>query len=512
MSQFRGSLHKRSLEYKNEENFKDIEQNQLNKIIKFESISAKRDVANVDEDSALSKLSYKFFKSTKSSKETDITDLQRKLIKTDSDLNKTYETIFKDIIDNVKKFSYSEKESQLSVLSKLEELNVLKENTSVVYEQEGHFLPEELNGLGYMNLFAMIFNIHIIMDLFKTKNLESKRPADINLLFIEEPEAHTHPQMQYVFIKNIKNLLQEEGKDLNNLQTIISTHSAHITSQCDFNDIKYFLRENSNIIVKNISELQKKYEDRDSDKSIFQFLKQYLTLNRAELFFSEKLILIEGDTERILIPAMMKKIDLENKDVKEYTPLLSQNISVTEVGAYSHIFDQFIDFLQIKTMIITDIDSVEPAVNGKACPVSKGTHTSNASIRYFTNDKSLNELIKLDFKDKIFLLKDNKWESHKDGNLCITYQTEENEYHARSFEDAFISLNLEYIKSNKDSFKSLKNREVLEATSPDYYEIAKNCIGKKSIFATDILYYSNSEFSDWDIPKYIKDSLLWLAE
>jgi predicted ATP-dependent endonuclease of OLD family len=49
-------------------------------------------------------------------------------------------------------------------------------------------------------------------DLFKElKNLyESlervllENQADINLLFIEEPEAHTHPQMQYVFIKNIK--------------------------------------------------------------------------------------------------------------------------------------------------------------------------------------------------------------------------------------------------------------------------------------------------------------------
>ena len=38
------------------------------------------------------------------------------------------------------------------------------------------------------------------------------KPADINILFIEEPEA-THPQMQYVFVKNIKNLLREGKKD-----------------------------------------------------------------------------------------------------------------------------------------------------------------------------------------------------------------------------------------------------------------------------------------------------------
>jgi hypothetical protein len=45
-----------------------------------------------------------------------------------------------------------------------------------------------------------------------------------------------------------------------------------------------------------------------------------------------------GDTERILLPAMMKKIDDENKNDKSYLPLLSQNISIVEVGDYSHIF------------------------------------------------------------------------------------------------------------------------------------------------------------------------------
>lgn len=58
-----------------------------------------------------------------------------------------------------------------------------------------------------MNLISMIFEIQILIQEFKkTKN---ERPSDINLLFIEEPEAHTHPQMQYVFIKNIKSLLNE---------------------------------------------------------------------------------------------------------------------------------------------------------------------------------------------------------------------------------------------------------------------------------------------------------------
>ena len=150
------------------------------------------------------------------------------------------------------------------------------------------------------------------------------------MFFIEEPEAHTHPQMQYVFIKNIKSLLLDESQGKADgvkirLQTIISTHSSHITAESDFDDVKYFYRKNENeVIAKNLSALKFEYE---KDSKQFQFLQQYLTLNRAELFFADKAILVEGDTERILLPAMMKKLDYEHKVAGEIE-LLSQNISI----------------------------------------------------------------------------------------------------------------------------------------------------------------------------------------
>jgi putative SOS response-associated peptidase YedK len=69
----------------------------------------------------------------------------------------------------------------------------------------------------------MIFELHIIFDEFKKTHSESNQSV-VNLLFIEEPEAHTHPQMQYVFIKNIKNFLSKKKSDLN-LQTVITTEA-----------------------------------------------------------------------------------------------------------------------------------------------------------------------------------------------------------------------------------------------------------------------------------------------
>ena len=510
-------ISKNVVEYNNEENSTQINDEQILKIITLKTISAKRDVANEEGESGssnktLSKLSYKFFNSLDKTDSANITELQKNLIETDDKLNSTYEKTFKKVIEDIRSFSYNKNESQIAIKSNLEEVNILKDNTSVVYQQSDKELPEGYNGLGYMNLFAMIFNLHIIFDSFKKENNPTENPSDINLLFIEEPEAHTHPQMQYVFINNIKALLVEGKKGLKNLQTIISTHSSHITSQSTFDDVKYFYKESANnVISKNLSELENQYGTEDDEKRKFQFLKQYLTLSKSELFFSDKAIFIEGDTERILLPAMMKKIDNENNKTKNYTPLLSQKISIVEVGAYSHIFDKFLIFLGIKTLIITDIDSVKPDANGGKCKVSEGTHTSNASIKHFLKDVDFNALKNLLPASKILSKNNNSWEKNKDGLICIELQTEQNNYYARSFEDAFISENLDFVKSNKENFKSLKNKDKLDEKIPDYYDIADACIDKKTLFATEILYYSSGNYTEWEVPEYIKEGLLWLS-
>ncbi|CAB5496207.1 ATP-dependent nuclease [Bathymodiolus thermophilus thioautotrophic gill symbiont] len=506
------SIKKTVVEHNKEENEKEIKDEQLSKIISLETINAKRDVSNGERggftsNKTLSRLSYQFYSHSNKSNPTTVSDLQSELIRTDGKLNKTYKAIFEKVVGDIRKFSVND--SEVLIKSNLEEMNILKDNTSVVYKQGDMELPEDYNGLGYMNLFAMVFKLHLIFDSFKKNNVNQGEQTDINLLFIEEPEAHTHPQMQYVFIKNIKNLLDKGKEELNNLQTIISTHSSHIASQSTFNDIKYFKKMDNQVTCKNLSNLENEGNSEVHKRKNFNFLKQYLTLYRAELFFAEKIIFIEGDTERILLPAMMKKIDDEKKD-KGYIPLLSQNISVVEVGAYSHIFDKFLNFLGIKTLIITDIDSVDS--NKKKCVVNDGKNTSNASIKHFLHDKDWDALRKLEHTSKILSKTGPLWKEDKGGLLCIAYQIEQSSYHARSFEDSFISINLNFIESNKDDFKGLKKRSKITSTSSNFYEIADNCIDKKTLFAMDILYYSSESYEEWEVPDYIKEGLVWLAK
>lgn len=506
----------------NENNYIDLDKELISTkdIINFKYISARRDVANKDIDKTLSTQTSKIYEKTETKQRQNeaVEVFKDKLSETDDQLSRIYVDLFHDIIAKVGDFGgIKPNESEIEIISNLQHRELLKGNTTVVYKHDDHNkLPEHYNGLGYMNLIYMIFEIEILIQEFKRE--KERKPADINLLFIEEPEAHTHPQMQYVFIKNIKKLLREgikrEDGECRKLQYIITTHSSHIVADSDFDDVKYLKKNGCNSVdAKNLKDLKKDYDERSKE---YHFLTQYLTISRAEIFFAEKVVLIEGDTERILIPTMMKKIDIEEaekyKHIGEkdpYLPLLSQNISIIEVGAYSHIFDKFIDFLGIKSLIITDLDAIN--ADGEKCRVSDGISYSNSAISHYFGGKTINELKNCILTDKIFSKVDNTWTAQENGKLCITYQTTESGYNARSFEDAFIHINREFVNSNKDKFKGLKNKELFE-TDNDAYDLAAKCIKKKTYFAMDIIFHTNETFNNWEIPSYIKEGLLWLKK
>ena len=193
----------------------DIRGKILDNIILFQSIGARRDVDNRDVDKTLSSKTSDLYKAIEETAEQ--IEAKEKFLdqlrETDVQLTDIYTDIFSDIVNKIKKFGgVTPNDTIIKVISSLQHRELLKGNTTVKYEHDNKDLPENFNGLGYMNLISIIFDIDLILKRF-AKVKEGGGLADINLLFIEEPEAHTHPQMQYVFIKNIKELLAEGVKD-----------------------------------------------------------------------------------------------------------------------------------------------------------------------------------------------------------------------------------------------------------------------------------------------------------
>ena len=209
----------------------------------------------------------------------------------------------------------------------------------------------------------------------------------------------------------------------------------------------------------------------------------------------------------MLLPTMMRMIDNEHLVDDNYISLQSQNISVVEVGAYSQVFANLIQFLGIKTLIITDIDSVDN--DGKQCKVSDGLNSCNSSINFFLGTKALATL--KSSTSNILSFDSEKWIKDDNGYLNVTYQCDIEGYYPRTFEDAFFAQNKKFIIDNIDNFASLKNKSSIQENL-DPYDFSNENIIKKTTFALDILYYSTRELNNWTMPKYIKDGLEWISK
>lgn len=367
---------------------------------------------------------------------------------------------------------------------------LLVNNTKVRYAGEnGVSLPESYNGLGSRNL---IFILLQLFEFFKAYKAEKEMPG-VQIIFIEEPEAHLHPQMAEVFIRKLSEVAEVFARDYNNgvawpVQFVVSTHSSHLSNEARFETIRYFLatpeakgNHMRHTKIKDLREGMKTTPQIDRD-----FLHQYMTLTRCDLFFADKAILVEGCSERLLLPKMIEKIDAELTKGK----LSSQYTSIIEVcGAYAHKFFPLLQFLELRTLVITDIDSAEK-VDGKSkkCLVALGTHTTNACIKHWFADTGIapTALIAKTDPDKLKEV------------IRLAYQIPETSGGpcGRTFEDAFMLANLELFELHTKP--AAQQAEAADAISPKE---------NKAEFALLHAF----EKVDWKVPLYLAEGLKWLA-
>ncbi|MAK50723.1 ATP-dependent endonuclease [Marinobacter sp.] len=379
--------------------------------------------------------------------------------------------------------------SVLTTETSLDVHRLLTNHTKIRYEGDsGVLLPESYNGLGMRNL---IFILLQIVSFYREFRAQAHAPG-VHIVFIEEPEAHLHPQMQEVFIRQIGAIVEKLNKEHEKdpewpVQFLVSTHSSHIANEAHFESIRYFLpspaNDRSTIWNTKIKDLRRGMSStKPEDK---KFLHQYLTLTRCDLFFADKAILIEGTSERLMLPIMIKKRDKADTSGPK---LRSQYLTIMEVGgAYAHKFFDLLNFLELQTLIVTDLDPVTD-VGGKKCLVHEANATSNACINsWFGGGPNVpNDLLEKSDEEQIR------------GRIRIAYQCQEvnDGPCGRTFEDAFLLAN---------DAKFGVSGDTPEALAGD--ALAKAETFKKSAFA---LQYAIDD-TDWNIPKYINDGLAWLA-
>lgn len=413
--------------------------------------------------------------------------LQEAVLEIQQKIGGKFKTELRKLMPTLRTFGYPGLDaSELETETTLDVERLLSRHTKVRYAgHHGIHLPESYTGLGTRNL---IFILLQIVSFYRSFRAEEAAPG-VHLVFIEEPEAHLHPQMQEVFIRQVSKIAHQlsaqEGAALPwPVQFIVSTHSSHVANAAGFEAIRYFLPTTHGAVRQTkIKDLREGL--RATPLVDRRFLHQYLTLTRCDLFFADKAIFIEGTTERLLLPVIIKKVEEAEPEAPK---LSSQYMTILEVGgAYAHIFFHLLDFLELRTLIITDLDSVVRA-GGAACPVHEGTATSNACLKnwFADGDSSPKSLLAKDDEVKVKDLRRIAYQRPevKDGPC------------GRTFEDAFMLANPAMFD--------------IEGVTPEnqaqcaWDKLVKI---KKSEFA---LKYA-IEVTTWSAPGYILDGLRWLA-
>ena len=173
------------------------------------------------------------------------------------------------------------------------------------------------------------------------------------ILAIEEPELYLHPNGQRKMMNVLKSISVKD-------QVLACTHSNFFVDMYHYQNIIIVNRDNSGPTnTFQVTEEIFKTEDEESRKrlkKIFRYLSLF-DLSRNEMFFSKKVVLVEGDTEKFILPFWALK--LVQKD-KKYD-FSSNNICVIECGGKTniHIFMRVLNKFKIPYVVIHDIDPID---------------------------------------------------------------------------------------------------------------------------------------------------------
>jgi len=526
----------------------------INSLIRVDFLQAQRYLSDSSGGSRTEELSRhlsRFYKRNLE-KRSDDYDAMRALSESEKLMNLHLEDVFADTLKSLSKLGYPGLTNpSLKIMSDLNPAVLMggQDGAQVHYILDKDLtLPDKYNGLGFKNLIYMVVEL---LDLHNQwVDISEKRPP-LHLVFIEEPEAHLHTQLQQVFVNKILDILTdaEDSKNYSS-QVVLTTHSAHILYERGFRPIRYFRREHLGVkqstSVLNLSKFYTETQIPTRD-----FLERYLKLTHCDLFFADAAILVEGNVERLLMPLMIEKVAPRLKEAY---------LSVLEIGgAFGHRFQSLIEFLGITTLIITDLDSVQglppvpkdDVVSSEVVPDAdvsdtdeqvdideyedideegedgvprKGSTCRVETPHAVTSNQTLIQWLpaKTSIHDLLAATVQSRTQNRADNGLAavqVCYQTtvavvrgEENQQlTGRTLEEAFAFENLVWCQdiSNKDLKIRVRSSDgpILELTTERLHKRIHSKNFKKTDFALALL---SKKPEDWKVPSYILEGLDWL--
>lgn len=199
------------------------------------------------------------------------------------------------------------------------------------------------HGLQRALIFALIKAWSKVLKLEREeeeKKEGSHRKGSKSTYFIfEEPELFLHPQAQKELFASLVNLSNDES------QVVLCTHSSSFLD-INFHKSICIVKKESIEVGTKVLQFTNDIFDENEDKKQFN-LSYWINPERSELFFAKKVILVEGQTDKTVIPMLAKDLEIFRYD---YT--IIDCGSKDSIPLYINLLNKF----KIKYCVVYDKD------------------------------------------------------------------------------------------------------------------------------------------------------------
>ncbi len=214
-----------------------------------------------------------------------------------SALRKRWSALHDEVVDTHPKLSLMSRRFE-EVVGRI---NVIFQQGPNGFERGLEALSDGQQSLLYFALAAAVFDLERLVVAGKVEGFradELRIPA-LTVLALEEPENHLSPYYLARIIRQIRSLVKG-GR----AQAVVTSHSPAVLGRVFPDEVRY-CRRNQDTGVSSIKSIKMPARNEEASKFMHGAMLAF-----PELYFARFVLLVEGDSERIVLPRLAKAMDL----------------------------------------------------------------------------------------------------------------------------------------------------------------------------------------------------------